>query len=110
MEVEATGYYSITWLVNGTAMHDFPRLTLEDNNKKYTLSPTTASDVGTYEARIVTFEEIPTILDFVVSLYGYCPHMNIVYTYATKVMIGFMRSLLSFVSGRKNGCDANYAR
>ena len=70
LEIEATGYMAITWLVNETIAHDFSRITLEENNKKFTLSPTLASDIGIYQANIYTLEGIITTLDFHVSLYG----------------------------------------
>ena len=54
LEVEATGYSAITWLVNGTDMHDFERISLERFSKRFVLSNTTLEDAGVYEADVHT--------------------------------------------------------
>ncbi len=52
LEVEARAFAAITWLINGTAMHDFPRLSLEMFSKRLLLVNTTTEDAGVYEADV----------------------------------------------------------
>lgn len=52
LEVAVRGYSVITWLVNGTAMHSFPRLSLERYSQRLILINTTAEDAGVYEADV----------------------------------------------------------
>ena len=52
LEVVVRGYSVITWLVNGSAMHSFPRLSLEQYSQRLVLVNTTAEDAGLYEADI----------------------------------------------------------
>ena len=51
-------------------MHDFDRLKLENNNKKFILSNTTEEDYGTYTADIYTSQEEVIMIDFHVFKYG----------------------------------------
>ena len=69
LEISATGYTDITWLVNGTAMHAFSRLELEDDSKRFILNNTSIDDVGVYEADVIN-NGTTVMLDFLVSLYG----------------------------------------
>ena len=67
LEVEATVYSAISWLYNGTAMHDFPRLALEEFSKRLVLYNTTATDAGVYEADVYPIGEGPVqVIQFVV--------------------------------------------
>ncbi|XP_064394608.1 hemicentin-1-like isoform X2 [Halichondria panicea] len=52
LEVEARAFAAITWLINGTAMHAFPRLSLEMFSKRLLLVNTTSEDGGVYEADV----------------------------------------------------------
>lgn len=76
LEVTASGYETVSWLINGTAMHDFERLELEDYNKRLIISNTTYEDIGIYSADIHTLqnESEVIIIDFFVYKYGrsYC--------------------------------------
>lgn len=72
LEISATGYTDITWLVNGTAMHAFSRLELEDDSKRFILNNTSVDDVGVYEADVIFNNGTTVILDFLVSSYGNC--------------------------------------
>lgn len=69
LEIIATGYTSITWLVNGTAMHDFTRLSFENDKKRLLLINTTANDIAVYEADVHLNNGTLVPLDFIVSLY-----------------------------------------
>lgn len=70
LEIAATGYTGISWLINETDMHEFSRLTLEQNNMKLTLTDTVITDVGKYEADVHMFDGSVDIIDFVVKTYG----------------------------------------
>lgn len=70
LEIEVIGYTDIAWFVNGTDMHDFPRVTLERNDMKFTLSNTINSDVGHYEVDVHMIDGTVKIIDFVVQNYG----------------------------------------
>ena len=70
LEINATSYSGISWLVNGTTMHDFSRLSLGNNNKKFTLSDTTNEDVGEYVAAVHFINGTIATIDFQVALYG----------------------------------------
>ena len=52
LEIEVTSYTAITWLVNGTNMHSFERVILENFSKRFILVNTSETDVGTYEADV----------------------------------------------------------
>ncbi len=52
LEVAVRGFSVITWLVNGSAMHSFPRLSLEQYSQRLILVNTTEEDAGLYEADI----------------------------------------------------------
>lgn len=54
LELSATGYTAITWLLNGTDMHDFDRVDLENFSMRFILVNTSESDIGTYEADVHT--------------------------------------------------------
>ena len=54
LEIAPTGYMFITWLVNGSSMHSFERVELENNSKRFTLSNTSSDDIGIYEADVHT--------------------------------------------------------
>ena len=54
LEISATGYTAITWLVNGTDMHDFERIVLENFSMRFILVDTMESDTGVYEADVHT--------------------------------------------------------
>ena len=56
LEVEATGYTAISWLVNGTDMHDFERVSLENFSKRFVLVNTTLGDSGEYETDVHTVD------------------------------------------------------
>ena len=67
LEVEATVYSAVSWLYNSTAMHDFPRLALEEFSKRLVLYNTTATDAGVYEADVYPIGEGPVqVIQFVV--------------------------------------------
>lgn len=70
LEVAATSYSAISWFVNGTAMHDFQRLSLENNNKRFILYNTTMDDVGYYEADIRFTDDTIKMIGFVVYTYS----------------------------------------
>ncbi len=73
LEVTATGYDTISWFINGTAMHDFDHLLLEDYNKKLTIINTTVDDYGIYSADIHTLQNADfevVVIDFYVYKYG----------------------------------------
>ncbi len=72
LEVIVTGYEAVTWLINGTVMHDFERLLLQDNNQKLVITNTSTEDYGTYTADIHTLENEPQVImiDFFVHKYG----------------------------------------
>ena len=70
LEVTATSFTAISWFVNGTAMHDFDDLVLEDDNKKFILYNTAEEDYGTYEADIHTSDGNVIMLDFLVYKFG----------------------------------------
>ena len=72
LEISATGYTDITWLVNGTAMHAFSRLELEDDSKSFILNNTSVDDAGVYEADVISNNGTITVLDFLVSSYCKC--------------------------------------
>lgn len=70
LEINATGYSGVSWLINGTVMHDFARVTLENDNKKFTLSDTSNEDIGHYVAAVHLINGTIVTLDFQVGLYG----------------------------------------
>ena len=72
LEVTATGYDTISWFINGTAMHDFDQLLLENYNKKLTIVDTTVDDYGVYSADIHTLQNDSEVIvvDFFVYKYG----------------------------------------
>lgn len=70
LEVAATGYETVSWLINGTAMYDFERLTLENYNKRLIIANTTNEDYGIYSADVHTLQNEILIIDFFVYKYG----------------------------------------
>lgn len=52
LEIRASRYSAITWLHDGNAMHDFPRLDLENFSKRLLIYNTTSDDYGVYEADV----------------------------------------------------------
>ena len=73
LEVNATGYSAITWLVNGTDMHNFEHLVLENFSKRFILVNTTEFDAGTYEVDMHTLQgTVNTALFYVFLFSKYC--------------------------------------
>lgn len=70
LEVNATGYSAISWLVNGTDMHNFERLVLENFSKRFVLVNTTELDAGTYEVDVHTLQGTVTMAIFYVCLFS----------------------------------------
>ena len=70
LEVRATGYTAITWIQNGTAMHDFPRLELDDFSKRFILNDTSEADYGRYEADMHVIGGGVLTVEFFVDEYG----------------------------------------
>ena len=70
LEVAATGYRVITWLLNGTDMHSFERVDLENFSKRFVLSNTSESDVGTYEADVHSLNGTIITIFFYVQLFS----------------------------------------
>lgn len=52
LEIAVTRYTAITWLVNGTDMHSFERVSLENFSKRFIVVNTSESDAGTYEVDV----------------------------------------------------------
>ena len=70
LEIAATGYNYISWFVNGTAMHDFQRVSLEENNMRFILYNTTMDDIGYYEADIHFTDSTVEMIGFTVFTYS----------------------------------------
>lgn len=71
LEVQATGYRAITWVVeNGTAMHDFPRVELEDFSKRFILNNASVDDFGRYEVDLHTVNGSVLTVEFFVDKYS----------------------------------------
>ena len=71
LEVRATGYTAITWVVqNGTAMHDFPRVELEDFSKRFILNNVSEADFDRYEADLHTINGSVLTVEFFVDKYS----------------------------------------
>ena len=80
LEISSTGYTAITWLLNGTDMHSFDRVQLENLSKQFRLSNTTESDVGTYEADVHTLNG--TILTAYFIVKTFCEDVKLYLSYA----------------------------
>ena len=70
LEIQATGFTGIAWLRNGTVMHEFPRLQLENFSKRFLLSPTVIEDYAPYQANVHTVDGRILTVDFVVGEFG----------------------------------------
>ena len=70
LEIRATGFTGIAWLRNGTVMHEFPRLQLENFSKTFILSPTEVDDYALYQANVHTVDDRILSVDFVVGAFG----------------------------------------
>ena len=80
LEIASTGYAAITWLLNGTDMHSFDRVQLENFSKLFRLSNTTESDIGTYEADVHTLNGIVLTANFIVQIF--CEDTKLYSSYA----------------------------
>lgn len=69
LEIRATGFTGIAWLRNGTVMHEFPRLQLENFSKTFILSPTEVDDYALYQANVHTVDDRILSVDFVVGAF-----------------------------------------
>ena len=71
LEVRATGYTAIAWVVqNGTVMHDFSRVELEDSSKRFILNNVSEADFGRYEADLHTINGSVLTVEFFVDKYS----------------------------------------
>ena len=70
IEIQATRFSAVTWIHNGTAMHDFPRLELDNFSKTLRVTNTTVNDSGVYEADVHIIGGGVLTTSFVVAQYG----------------------------------------